>query len=219
MADRIRDIRLIDSYLIGGGAGLIMMSFLGFAWFDPTRGLVMPGLLVGVVSMIVGWRVRVSERTSIELWRMLDAARELSLSDIQLTTGWPRRRILKNLALVNTVAGVEYVHLEEEGLIVDHRLLDRVAVREECDGCGYTITEEVPLLLSEAPECPSCGSGMTTDLNEKKGELLDEMKRETVAYRDPSHFNGCLFLLLWIIPPAAIGYGLFSLTRHLDRKD
>lgn len=218
MGDRARDIRLLDSYLIAFGAGLVVLGLLVLPWFDWADGQGLRVTVVGIALLFMGGRVRRSERNAIDLWKTLDASREVTVSDLTLTTGWPRRRILKNVALVNTVPGVDYVHLPERDLIVDRRLMRTVRVREECRSCGYSITDMVPLHLREAPACPSCGAGMTTDVNEQKQALLDRLGRETAEYHDPAQFNGCLFLALWVVPPVAIGYAATKLMNHRERS-
>lgn len=218
MGDRIRNIRLIDSYLIASGAALVVFALFIAPWVTPKGVFLWNAVAAGLGLIFVGSRVRASEDRAIDLWKMLDAAREITVSDITLTTGMPRRRVLKDLILVNTLRGVDYVHVPERDLIVDRRLLRTLPIRKSCEGCGYNTSERVSLLLYDVPECPSCGSGLKTDLNEHKSALLDRLKAETAEYRDPSQFNGCLFLLMWIIPPFAIGYAGLSVMRYFERR-
>ena len=157
----------------------------------------------------LGYFIRAKESRVIILWDILDTVTDVSLVELERSTGFKRHSVLEMLAVINAQPGAYYVHDLETDQIIDGRLRTEVIHVDTCANCGAPINERVSLALATSPACAHCG-----------GPILDkrfnELKLSTLAKirsRRPSRhrFSLVIFVILLIVFwPAGVAYAIWK---------
>ena len=179
MANHKKDIHKIDNWLIRAGwlvvIGLLFTNGCTAAAddkgvMDLASSMTTFAFAIGaVVLLIAGYSIRRHENRVVAVWNILDHATEVSIAELERSTGFARPFIESALHTINRQPGSYYVFDPEADTIVDGRMRSRILVVKQCENCGANVNMQVSLDLPQAPTCGSCGSPVTTgDLNQIK---------------------------------------------------
>ena len=165
--------------------------------------------LGGTFCLMVGYTIRGRENRVLTVWNILEHATEVSVAELQRSTGFTKPFIDKAVRIINRQPGAYYVLDDANDLIVDGRMRSQVVVVDHCDACGAPVNVRVSLDLPAPPACPHCaGPVLSADMNQLKLERVDALRAETAS---KSKFSVLLFVvLLFLFWPAAIVYAVWS---------
>ncbi len=221
MANHKKDIHKIDNWLIRTGwlvvIGLLFTNGCTAAAddkgvMDLASSMTTFTFAIGaVVLLIAGYSIRRHENRVVAVWNILDHATEVSIAELERSTGFARPFIESALHTINRQPGSYYVFDPEADTIVDGRMRSRILVVKQCENCGANVNMQVSLDLPQAPTCGSCGSPVTTgDLNQIKLAQVRELRAAEEAKNNKT-FSVLLFVvLLLVFWPAAVVYAVWA---------
>lgn len=193
---------------------------------DPVE--LMVGLLLAIIIpasfFTAGWAIRNVEKKYITIWNMLERSVEVTISELQSSTGYPREAIINGIRDINRRAHTSYLIDEKKDLVYDGRLSGQVRAAATCPSCGGEFTSTMKLSLTQDSTCPYCGSTVNlSSLYTYKDEKLEQIRNEHSSVLPQDHamapkkeFNMVLFTFLIIFFwPAAI---IYVIRRYPLRK-
>jgi hypothetical protein len=214
-----QDIHKIDSWLIRCGWLAFVSLLFTHACTDSFDGA-NAGTLVfdwrflavalgGTFCLTAGYSIRGRANRVFTVWNILEHATEVSVAELQRSTGFSKPFIDKAVRTINRQPGAYYVLDDDNDTIVDGRLRSQVMVVAHCDACGAPVNTRVSLDLPSPPACPHCrGPVLSADMNQLKLERVDALRAQTAS---KSKFSVLLFVaLLFVFWPAAIVYAIWS---------
>lgn len=165
--------------------------------------------LGGMFCLVIGYVIRGRENRVLAVWNILEHATEVSVAELQRSTGFTRTFIDKAVRIINRQPGAYYVFDDANDTIVDGRMRSAVVVVDHCGACGAPVNTRVSLDLPVPPACPHCaGPVLSADMNQLKLERVDALRAQCAAR---SKFSVLLFIvLLFLFWPAAIVYAVWS---------
>jgi hypothetical protein len=205
-----KNLRRLDDVLITTGYGsLVVALFVAAASHNLfVRLLVVCGPLV---LLIVGYRVRAEEKKMVAIWSILEQTLEVSVPELERSTGFGRGLILQTVRDINAQGLGYFVHDLKADRIFDGRLRSQMVTVESCSSCGARVDATFEADLSTAPVCRFCGSAFSAgELNRLKLDLLSQLR--TAPGPIPSGRKtfsiGVFVALMLCFWPAAIVYAL-----------
>lgn len=218
-----KDIHKIDNLLIRTGwlgmVGLLLAEGCSSAPAPEDVALGSMALAIPVVSLVlgvaaivmllVGYTIRARENKVVAVWDILEHATEVSIADLERSTGFSRPFIEAAVRTINRQPGCYYVVDDDAGTIVDGRMRSRIVMVEQCQSCGAHVNMQISIDLPKAPACAHCGAPVATgDLNKLKLDRVDAL-RESAAKR--GEFSVVLFIVLLILFwPLAVIYAVWA---------
>lgn len=172
----------------------------------------------GIVMLSAGCYFRKSENRINSILKILNIASEVSLTELQQSTGYTREMIERAVLIINKKLPFYYVIDRESDTVTDGRLKTRLARIESCESCGKTINRDYPVSSYNPPACPYCGAPFKAEKwNSLKREAISEIQRNdnikernTIIPGKPEKFSQPVFIILIIFFwPAAIAYYLY----------
>jgi hypothetical protein len=221
MADHKKDIHKIDNWLIRmGWLAVVSLLFANgcTSTFEDKSALELasnPTFIVfavgAIVLLSVGYAVRRRENQVTAVWNILEHTTEVSIAELERSTGFARPFIQNALHVINRQPGSYYVWDDMADVIVDGRMRARILVVKQCESCGANVNQQVSLDLPKAPACASCGSPVTAgDLNKMKLDQVRELRVAEEAKKQ-HQFSVLLFIvLLLVFWPAAVAYAVWA---------
>ena len=152
-----KDIHKIDNMLVRTGwlaaIGLLLAESCApereaadVATASLPLGLPLMSLAVGiaaVVMLLVGYTIRARENKVVAVWDILEHATEVSVSDLERSTGFSRKFIEDAVRTINRQPGCYYVVDDDNGTIVDGRMRSRIVLVEQCQSCGAQVNMQI----------------------------------------------------------------------------
>lgn len=219
MKDKRHNLLRIDDILIK--IGLLFLGAFIYVLVIDTNGIDQTRLLIALLFglpalafLVAGYRARRRERRALSIWKKLDLASDVAVSDLLGATGYTRPQLEDALLLINQRGEGFYVWDRDSDRIVDGRLRSATVVVEACPGCGSGINKAFPVSAGP-PVCPWCGKALAAERwNELKEQAFAriENSRQQPAGLPPAAltpFRLSTFILLIIVFwPAAIAYAM-----------
>ncbi|MEM7406837.1 MAG: hypothetical protein AAF458_16180, partial [Pseudomonadota bacterium] len=206
-----KDIHKIDNLLIRTGwlTAIALLVAEGCSSDSPTDGVTLGSMAIAIpvlslvlgvaalVMLVVGYLIRSRENKVVAVWDILEHATEVSIADLERSTGFSRAFIEGAVRTINRQPGSYYVVDDDAGTIVDGRMRSRIVMVEQCQSCGAHVNMQVSIDLPKAPACAHCGAPVASgDLNQLKLDRVDALRESS---RKKGEFSVLLFVVLLIL--------------------
>jgi DNA-directed RNA polymerase subunit RPC12/RpoP len=169
----------------------------------------------GIILLIIGYSYRRQERKIINLWNALERLGEAKVTDLSVMLGLPREFIIRHLKDINLQHHTLFTYEQGSDKIINSKLRSEYLINVDCANCGSKVNQKVTLDLASQPNCPYCGTPVSTDyLNNLRQEVLKSTQSIQESTRTKKgEFSVVIFILLLIFFwPAAIVYLVIKKT-------